>query len=188
MLVMTIVAAVAIAAFFVSSATRKGEDLTRRVVAAERRADSLRTAYRQAKERAGHEQAVSQRLEQRQAAAGQRLTAKLEEVSRVNDSLKALPDSADFQDALQVATSQTDSIATVVTSYVVLVDSMRDQHARERRSMAVALADADSTIAVQLALIASLKADRCRVLGLPCPSRSQAFISGALLVTLAVLR
>lgn len=183
---------VTVAAIFVAIVTvsqqRRLQDMQRRILVMQRRADSLQVAYGEAKARAGHEQAISKRLEQRAAQAGTVVYQRVERASQVSDSLKGIPDTADIRDALQVAVAQIDSLTDVTTSYVVLIDSTRDQHARERLSMSAALAQADSTIAVQKGLIEALRADRCRVLGLPCPSRSQAFIGGALLVTLLVLR
>lgn len=158
-------------------------DAEARVKRMERRADSISVAYRESKVRAGYEQAVSKRLEQRSQADAKRLSEQLVRVRNVNDSLRS-----DSSDAVQVLISQSDSLVTSVDSYVLLIDTLRSQHARERLSFTAALADADSTIAVQNALNAALRAERCRVWGKPCPSRSQAFIAGALLVTFLVVR
>ena len=158
-------------------------DAEARVRRIERRADSISAAYRESKRRAEHEQAVSKRLEHKSQTDAKRLREQLARVRQVNDSVRS-----DTSDAVQVLVSQSDSLVTTVEAYVSLIDTLRSQHARERLSLAAALADADSTIAVQNALNAALRAERCRVWGRPCPSRSQAFMGGALLVTLLVLR
>lgn len=163
--------------------SRRVADAEARVRRIERRVDSVSAAYRESKLRAEHEQAISKRLEHKSQTDAKRLREQLARVRQVNDSIRS-----DTSDAVQVLVAQSDSLTATVEAYVSLIDTLRSQHARERLSLAAALADADSAIAVQNALNAALRAERCRVWGRPCPSRSQAFIGGALLVTLLVLR
>lgn len=175
--------AVAIAAGSWVWSSRRVAEAELRIQRTERRADSLTAAYRDSKRQLTTEQTLSRHVERRALADGERLREQLRRVRSVNDSLRT-----DTSDAVQVVIIHSDSLAALTDSFVSLIDTLRDQHARERRSAAAALADADSLIAVQNALNAALKAERCRVWGRPCPSRSQAFIGGALLVTLLVLR
>jgi len=140
---------------------RSSGQQSRRVRAAENRIDSLEKALQVARNNAYAAQYASkesERLERVAATSADRL-----------------------RDGLIVATAQVDSLSDLITEYAAKVDTLRERHALERRAMAVVLSDADSVIAVQKALIATLKADRCRILGLPCPSRTQALIAGVVL-------
>lgn len=175
--------AVAVAAGSWVWSSRRVADAEQRVKRMERRADSLTTAYRDSKRQLEIEQALSKHVERRAYEDGKRIRQQVNRTRDINDSLRA-----DTSDAVQVVIAHSDSLATVTESYVFLIDTLREQHARERRSMAAALADADSLIAVQNALNAALRAERCRIWGRPCPSRSQAFIGGVLLTALWVIR
>jgi hypothetical protein len=114
------------------------------------------------------------------------LTAQL---AQLRDSLRMARTVADdsaatadsLRSVLRATLQQADSLLTQVSSYVVVVDSLTAAHARERLAMTTALDRADSTIALQDALIRSMAAKECRILGRPCPSRTQVFLAGAAL-------
>lgn len=158
----------------------------RRVRAAERRADSLEQAYAAAKTRAYAAQYVSKEAEQKERAVATRLSYTLGQARESSEYAKAILEDSSasmerVKDALYITRIQLDSVAAQASAHLEAVDSMRAAHAAERRTMAVVISDADSVIAVQKALIAVLRADRCRILTLPCPSRKQALIAGVVL-------
>ena len=165
---------------------RSSGQQSRRVRAAENRIDSLEKALQVARNNAYAAQYASKESERLERVAAIKLQRQLASARSLNDFAKAVSmdtsASADrLRDGLIVATAQVDSLSDLITEYAATVDTLRERHALERRAMAVVLSDADSVIAVQKALIATLKADRCRILGLPCPSRTQALIAGVVL-------
>lgn len=175
--------AVALTAGLWMWSSRRVGEAEQRAKRIERQADSLAVAYQGSKRQVESAQALSRQIAMRAREDGLRLRQQIARAQDVTDSLRA-----DTSDAVLIAIAHSDSLATATASYVSLIDTLLERHASERRLMAAALADADSLIAVQNALNAALRAERCRVWGRPCPSRSQAFIGGALLVALLVIR
>lgn len=169
------------------------KDSRQRVQAADRRIDSLEQAYAAAKTRAYAAQYVSKEAEQKERAVATRLSYTLGQARESSEYAKAILDDSSagmerVKDALYITRIQLDSVTAQASAHLEAVDSMRSAHAAERRTMAVVISDADSIIAVQKALIAVLRADRCRILTLPCPTRKQAFIAGVVLAAGVVLR
>lgn len=184
-MLIAIVILAAVVGVWVLGARSSGQQ-ARRVRAAETRIDSLEKALQVARNNAYAAQYASKEAERLERVAVTKLQRQLTSARAMNDYAKAVSidtsASADrLRDGLIVATAQVDSLSDLITEYVATVDTLRERHALERRAFAVVMSDADSVIAVQKALIAALKADRCRILGLPCPSRTQTLIGGVLL-------
>lgn len=102
------------------------------------------------------------------------------------DSLKAL---------ITTLSAQTDTLIVAQAELVAELDSVDKALAAERKGASEALREADATIiAYREALDASQKAlnapqTACTVLGVPCPTRTQAMAAGVILGVLAgVLR
>ena len=148
------------------------------------KADSLQSAYDIARSNVIASQYAAKEAGQRERKAATSLTERL---GLVQDSLTrvtaVLRDSsatdAQLRDALAVAIQQADTLSFQVSAYMSTVDTLRSRHAEERRAMTVALDRADSVMAHQDALIRALqKKAECRLLGLPCPSRTQMLLVG----------
>jgi len=146
--------------------------------------DSIQAVYDLARSNAIASQYAAKEAGQRERKAAARLTERL---GQVQDSLAkstaVLRDSsateAQLRDALAVAIQQADTLSFQVSAYMSTVDTLRSRHAEERRAMTVALDRADSVMAHQDALIRALqKKAECRLLGLPCPSRTQMLLVG----------
>lgn len=191
MLVLTGCAVVVAAAALLSrNATLESR---RKVQAADKRIDSLEQAYAAANTRAYAAQYASKEAEQKERVIASRLSRQIHQSRESSEYAAAvLADSTAsmerVKDALYITRLQLDSVVLESAAHLESVDSLRDRHAAERRAMAVVISDADSIIAVQKALIAVLRADRCRILTMPCPSRKQAFIAGVVLAAGVVLR
>lgn len=117
------------------------------------------------------------------------------QLKRTDDSLKALTevlvDSAatitDLRRSLSTAIQTADTLAEVVTQYVAAVDSLKGAYALERRAATVAVERAEQTIKVQDSLIRALQTSDCRLLGRPCPSRTNVLLVGTTIGVLATL-
>ncbi|MFZ9281037.1 MAG: hypothetical protein ACO23M_12120, partial [Vulcanococcus sp.] len=98
------------------------------------------------------------------------------------DSLKAI---------ITTLSAQTDTLITAQAELVAQLDTAEAALAAERKATSTALREADATIiAYREALDASQKALNapqagCRVLGRPCPTRTQAMAAGVILGVLA---
>jgi len=187
------VVAIAFLAIFAIYGRFNETKVSRRIKAAEARADSLEKALASAKINAFAAQYASRESERREREAATKLNAQLQNAQRTADYAKAVyNDSAAsterLRDALYMSAQQIDSLTMQVSTYMATVDTLRDRHAAERRALAVVMSGADSVIAVQKALIATLRADQCRVLGIPCPTRKQAFIAGVVLGAVVALK
>jgi len=110
----------------------------------------------------------------------------------VSDSSRAvLADSAAtvpvLRAALQSQILVTDSLGAAFRRYVtadVTADAARDE---ERRAFLRALVAADTALAASQRVSEALReAGRCRVLWMPCPTRTQSFVAGAV-VTAGVI-
>ena len=156
------------------------------IAAMTRQVDSLRQAADSAKTVAIQAQYAAKAAGQQERRAADRLMGQLR---TTRDSLAALrpltEDSAATADtlrmALAVAVAMADSLAATATAYLSEVDSLRDRYAEERRAMTVALDKAERLLASQDALIRALETRECRILGRPCPTRTQVFLAGATL-------
>lgn len=154
--------------------------------------DSLVTALSAAKTVATTTQYATKEasLVERQLSArvSTRIGVLRDSLAVVRETLVAEQDSThQLQAALLMATQEAESLAVITTQYLAAVDTLRAKYAEERRAASVALARAESVIAQQDTIIAALAGRRCRVLGLPCPSR-EAVAGAAVLLTLLLTR
>ena len=173
----------ALAAFFVSA--RESAGLRADLTLERAKADSLFRAYRDARAQVDGTTTMAQQREREL----QRLlkTAQLRRVRRT------VPPSAPPETVRVIATqalAENDSLHEFIDSLSVIADSLHRDLTVERRAAVAALAAADSTIAFQRTVIRALEAPPkpCRVLGVPCPTRTQSAALGAILALVAVIR
>lgn len=154
-------------------------------VIAELTAKRLADLYRQERkvtEARAEERALA---EARQAVANRRLSAALADTrAQLADARAVLADTAasipDLRDMLSITTQRAESLVTVVEAFQAATDSANAAHARERAALMSVLTYTDSTAtAWKRAYEASQRAGRCRVLFLPCPSRTTSALLGA---------
>jgi len=82
----------------------------------------------------------------------------------------------------------TDSLSAAFRAYIVTTEREAAVAAQERAALYGSLAKADTVIAAQARLLNALsKTTQCRVLWIPCPTRTQAFVAGALVTLGAVV-
>jgi ribosomal protein L16 Arg81 hydroxylase len=81
----------------------------------------------------------------------------------------------------------TDSLSAAFRAYVVTTEREAQVAAQERAALYGSLAKADTALAAQTRLIDALRDRECRVLWLPCPTRTTAFVAGALVTLGAVV-
>lgn len=172
---------VALCVWYVTA--RQADDKMKALAA---RADSARVAFDTAKTRAIQAQFATKEAARREQRMGAALTDRLQDMQ---DSLASahgvLADSSATADTLRATLSatvrQVDSLLFQVSAYMGAVDSLKQAHARERLAMTIALDRADTTIAIQDAYIRVLQSKECRVMGRPCPTRTQVFVAGTVL-------
>lgn len=176
-------ALIALAAFVVSA--RESAGLRADLTLERAKADSLFRAYRDARAQVDGTTTMAQQREREL----QRLlkAAKLRRVRRT------VPPSAPPETVRVIATqalAENDSLHEFIDSLSVIADSLHRDLTVERRAAVAALAAADSTIAFQRTVIRVLEAPPkpCRVLGVPCPTRTQSAALGAILALVAVVR
>jgi hypothetical protein len=176
-------ALIALAAFVVSA--RESAGLQRDLTVERAKADSLTRAYWDARAQVDGTQTMAQQREREL----QRLlkTAQLRRVRRV------IPPSAPPETVRVIAAeaiAEVDTLHGLVQTLSGIADSLSRDLTVERKVARMALAAADSTIGAQRAIIRALEAPprACRVLGVPCPTRTQSMAAGALLALLVVVR
>lgn len=177
-------ALVALAAFVVQweESGRLNADLTLERA----RADSLFLAYRDARSQVDGTRTMSQQRErdlQRHLARAQ---------LRLRAVRREIPPSAPPETVRVIATealATLDTLRGVVDTLSALTDSLSGELRLERWRTQQALDAADASIAARDALIRALEAPQkpCRVLGLPCPTRTQSVAAGAILALVAVV-
>ena len=175
-------ALIALAAFFVSA--RESAGLRADLTLERAKADSLFRAYRDARAQVDGTTTMAQQREREL----QRLlkTAQLRRVRRT------VPPSAPPETVRVIATqalAEVDTLHGVIDSLSGIAEQFSRDLAVERKAARVALAQADSTIAAQRSLVAALSAPEkpCRVLGVPCPTRTQSAAVGAYVTLLLVV-
>jgi len=114
-------------------------------------------------------------------------------LTRTQRKLKTVPPLPDTtaQRIVTHLTQEVDSISTAYVTVVAELDTLNRALVAERKATRALAHAADSTIAAQQALITALDAPEkpCRVLGIPCPTPTQAALGGLILGLLAgVLR
>lgn len=75
-----------------------------------------------------------------------------------------------------------DSVRIAALLYRTQVDSLLLAHEKERKTWQEALAAADSAVVAQDRVIQQMQATECRVFGLPCPTRTQSFLAGTVVL------
>lgn len=83
---------------------------------------------------------------------------------------------------VQALLEEVDSVRVAAQLYRSQVDSLVLFHDKERRAFDRAMAQADSTVAAYDTVIQRMRAAECRIGKLPCPTRTQSFLAGAILV------
>ena len=106
-------------------------------------------------------------------------------VARTQRKLKTVPPMADTA-AQRIVTHLTQEVDSIQTAYVAVVaemDTLNPALAAERQATRVLAQQADAVIAAKDALIMALEEPEkpCRVLWLPCPTRTQAALGGLIL-------
>ena len=116
---------------------------------------------------------------------------RLRRVQQVTRSASANTERDSLQAIITTLSAQTDTLITAQAELVAQLDTAEAALAAERKATSTALREADATIiAYREALDASQKALNapqagCRVLGRPCPTRTQAMAAGVILGVLA---
>lgn len=174
-------ALIALAAFVVSA--REARGLRANLTLERAKADSLLRAYRDARAQVDGTTTMAQQREREL----QRLlkTAQLRRVRRT------VPPSAPPETVRVIATqalAEVDTLYDMIDSVTHVTERLSQDLAVERKAARIALAVADSTIAFQRTVIRALSAPPkpCRVLGLPCPTRTQSAAAAAILTLLVV--
>lgn len=173
-------ATIALAAFFVSA--READGLRRDLTMERTKAQSAFLHYENAKSQMDGTMVVAQQearfLKRSLDAMGVRL-------AKAKTKVTTVPPIRDTT-AQRVITHLAAELDTVETAYVAVVaelDTLNRALIAERRAGHEAIRLADSTIAAQKALITALEAPQkpCNVLGLPCPTPTQAALAGLIL-------
>lgn len=89
--------------------------------------------------------------------------------------------------AVTALLAQVDSVRIAALLYRTQVDSLIYMHERERKTWQEAITAADSALVAHDRVIQQMREADCRVLGLPCPTRTQSFIAGTVVGTIAIL-
>ena len=103
-------------------------------------------------------------------------------LARTQRKVKTVPPLQDTtaQRIVTHLTHEVDSISTAYTEVVAELDTLNQALIAERRATRVLAQQADAVIAAQRTLITALDAPEkpCRVLGIPCPTPTQAALAG----------
>ncbi len=169
---------IGVAAGIYTVTTRQAREKARVIQLAVRATDSLRQEAVRSREHAVQVQYAAKTAGQQERRAAASLQ---EQLTATRDSLDALrqiaQDSAATADSLRQALvgaiHLTDTLTVKVSTYLAIIDTLRQSHAEERRALTVALEKADTAMAHQDALIRTLQRQgECRIFGVPCPSRA----------------
>lgn len=177
-------ALLALAAFFVSA--NEAASLRRELTMERQKATSEFLKYSDAKAQMDGTMVVAQ---QEARALKRSLDDMGIRLARTQRKVKTVPPLQDTT-AQRIITHLAAELDTVQTAYVAVVaelDTLNQALVAERKATRVLAQAADSTIAAQKALIAALDAPQkpCRVLGIPCPTPTQAALGGLILGLLA---
>lgn len=174
-------ATIALAAFVVSA--RESAGLRADLTLERAKADSLFRAYRDARAQVDGTTTMAQQRE--------RELQRLLKTARLRRVRREVPPSAPPETVRVVATealAELDTLYDMVDSVTQVTEQLSAALAVERRAAITALAAADSTIAFQRTVIRALEAPPkpCRVLGVPCPTRTQSAAVATILTLLVV--
>ena len=159
------------------------------------RADSLFREMLDAKAQRDGTTIVAQQAQRQVRRSVSDMGIRLRRVQQVTRSASANTERDSLQAIIATLSAQTDTLIVAQAELVAQLDTAEAALAAERKATSTALREADATIiAYREALDASQRALNvpqagCRVLGRPCPTRTQAMAAGVILGVLAgVLR
>jgi len=84
--------------------------------------------------------------------------------------------------AITALLAQVDTVRMAALLYRTQVDSLIYTHERDRKTWQEALDAADRALVAHDRVIQQMRASECRVLGLPCPTRTQSFLAGTIVL------
>jgi hypothetical protein len=159
------------------------------------RADSLFREMLDAKAQRDGTTIVAQQAQRQTRRSVADMGIRLRRVQQTASSASTTTERDSLQAIITTLSAQTDTLIVAQAELVAELDSLDRALAAERKGASEALREADATIiAYREALDASQKAlnapqAACTVLGVPCPTRTQAMAAGVILGVLAgVLR
>jgi chromosome segregation ATPase len=173
-------ATIALAAFFVSAHEARG--LRRELTVERQKAQTEFLKYSDAKAQIDGTMVVAQ---QEARALKRSLDEMGVRLARTQRKVKTVPPLQDTtaQRIVTHLTQEVDSLQAAYAEVVAELDTLNRALVAERKATRVLAQAADSTIAAQQALITALEAPEkpCTVLGLPCPTPTQAALAGLIL-------
>jgi hypothetical protein len=155
------------------------------------RADSLFREMLDAKAQRDGTTIVAQQAQRQIRRSVSDMGIRLRRVQQVTRSASANTERDSLQALIATLSAQTDTLIVAQAELVAQLDTAEAALAAERKATSTALREADATIlAYREALDASQKAlnapqAACTVLGVPCPTRTQAMAAGVILGVLA---
>lgn len=159
------------------------------------RADSLFREVLDAKAQRDGTTIVAQQAQRQVRRSVSDMGIRLRRVQQVTRSASANTERDSLQALIATLSAQTDTLIVAQAELVAQLDTAEAALVAERKAASTALREADATIiAYREALDASQRAlnapqTACTVLGVPCPTRTQAMAAGVILGVLAgVLR
>jgi hypothetical protein len=155
------------------------------------RADSLFREMLDAKAQRDGTTIVAQQAQRQIRRSVSDMGIRLRRVQQVTRSASANTERDSLQAIIATLSAQTDTLIVAQAELLAQLDTAEAALAAERKATSTALREADATIlAYREALDASQKAlnapqAACTVLGVPCPTRTQAMAAGVILGVLA---
>jgi hypothetical protein len=171
----------------------RADGAAERIVAqAQANAESALRAYRASRDSIPVLQSAREQAERESARLRARSRVTLAQADTVTAASRTvLADTSATVPALRAAFASqvlvTDSLSAAFRAYIVTTERERAAAHSERSALYESLSKADTVIAAQGRLIDALRDRECRVLWLPCPTRTQAFVAGALVTLGAVV-
>lgn len=177
-------ALLALAAFFVSAHEAHG--LRRELTMERQQATAEFLKYSDAKAQVDGTLVMAQQEARALKRSLDEMGVRLARTQRKVKTVPPLPDTT-AQRIVTHLTTELDSIQTAYVAVVAELDTLNQALIAERRATRALAQQADAVIAAQQALITALDAPEkpCRVLGIPCPTPTQAALGGLILGLLA---
>lgn len=173
-------ALIALAAFFVSA--REAHGLRRELTMERAKATAEFLKYSDAKAQMDGTMVMAQQEARALKRSLDEMGVRLARTQRKVKTVPPLPDTT-AQRIVTHLTMELDSLSTAYVAVVAELDTLNRALVAERRATRALALAADSTIAAQKALITALEAPQkpCTVLGIPCPTPTQAALGGLIL-------
>ena len=177
-------ATIALAAFFVSANEAAG--LRRELTMERNAAQQAFLKYSDAKAQMDGTMVMAQQEARALKRSLDDMGVRLARTQRKVKTVPPLPDTT----AQRIITHLAAELDTMQTAYVAVVaelDTLNQALTAERKATRVLAQQADAVVAAQNTLITALEAPQkpCRVLGVPCPTPTQAALAGLILGLLA---